>query len=118
LPAVENHLGKIIAPENYCSSAMKRKHYKRALAIVGAIINEWDPYSLLAQGAPEDEFEREIASVTGQMERVRSAQDAIHVVSRVFSSSFEPEFFSPETCAEVGNRIYHALLNAGILRME
>ena len=41
---------------------MKTKaDYKLALQVVGAVVHEWDPYSLLAGGCPADEFDSEIA---------------------------------------------------------
>jgi hypothetical protein len=88
--------------------------YIRVHEIVRAIINEWDAYSFFAGGTPDDEYEREIASVTRQMERVRSPHDAIHALSRTFLSSFsDSERFSVEACSDVGTQLYEALQKAG-----
>jgi hypothetical protein len=69
----------------------KKAKYKLAIQVVGRVIHEWDPYSLLESGCPNDEFDTEIASVVSQMSRIKSAEDAAHVLSRVFSSAFEPD---------------------------
>lgn len=97
-------------------TGMKTKsEYKLALQIVRTIIHEWDPYSLLAGGAPDDEFDREIASVASQVTRIKSQADAAHVISRVFSSAFEHEGFSAKDCAEVGAKLFDALSRNGLL---
>ena len=36
--------------------------------LVTRVIAEWDPYALLAGGAPRDEFDAEIASVATQVQ--------------------------------------------------
>jgi hypothetical protein len=95
---------------------MKSKEdWKRAAEIVRSIINEWDPYSLLAEGAPDDEFEGEIASIVRQLPRIRSNNDMILAISTVFSSAFESERFRPEDCAEVGARLFDRLKEASLL---
>jgi hypothetical protein len=38
------------------------KHlYQEAIAVATAVTNEWDPYDLIAGGAPKDEFEGEVS---------------------------------------------------------
>lgn len=92
-----------------------KRHYQELFALVAAVIREWDPYSLLAGGAPSDEFDAEIASVTAQVSRIGSPTDAAHVISRVFSSSFEAERFSPEVCRAVGETLYLKLRDQGVV---
>ena len=91
---------------------MKATHYKRIESIVRRVIHEWDPYSLLAGGAPEDEFDGEIRSVVRQVDRIGSPADAAHLISQVFSSAFEAERFAPADCRESGERLYRALRDA------
>jgi hypothetical protein len=86
-----------------------KKQHRELLALVTRVIAEWDPYALLAGGAPRDEFDAEIASVVTQVPRIKSATDAADIVSRVFSSSFEPDLFTPEACAQVGKRLFAEL---------
>jgi hypothetical protein len=88
--------------------------YKLAIKIVGTVIRAWDPYALLAGGSPKDEFDAEIARVVTQIPRINSSQDAAFAISRVFSASFESEYFTPEACAEVGAELFKALSENGI----
>jgi len=96
-------------------SLSNRKDYEKAVSVVGAVLKRWDPYSLLAGGAPSDEFDSEIASVTAQLPRIRSSNDAVHAVSRVFSSAFDPETFTVSHCTHVGNELYDALVDARLI---
>jgi hypothetical protein len=92
-----------------------RADYDRAFAVVRGVIHEWDPYTLIGDGAPIDEWDSEIASLVAQIRRIKSENDAAHAVSRVFSSAFQPEGFSPGDCAEVGKRLYSSLVDSGLL---
>ena len=83
--------------------------YKRAIEVVGSVIRRWDPYALLAHGAPSDEFDPLITRLVVQIPRIGSAHDAAQAVSRVFSSAFQPEGFSLEDCATVGSELFDAL---------
>lgn len=82
----------------------------RATQVVREVIVRWDPYKLLAEGCPEDEFDREIASLVALVPRIRSRNDAIHALSRIFSSSFEPEKFSTEQCIVPGTELFDVLI--------
>jgi hypothetical protein len=96
---------------------MKTKpDYKVKFQVIRLIINKWDPYGLLKSGAPQDELDREVASIAGQIPRIQSAKDAAYAVSRVFSSSFEPHLFKPNDCMNVGAKLYQALLEGGLLK--
>lgn len=88
---------------------MKKAAYKRALQVVGSVVREWDPYSLIAGGAPADEFDSEIAGVVAQIPRIKTEKEAVLALSRVFSSAFEAEQFTPEKCVEAGKKLFAAL---------
>lgn len=78
------------------------------------VIREWDPYGLLKDGAPIDEFDHEISSVAADLGRIKTAMDAAHAVARVFSSSFgDHTRFSPEACASVGEKLFSRLRERG-----
>lgn len=94
---------------------VKRQEREKIFNAVRSVIHDWDPYDLIAGGAPDDEFDSEISAVIRQLDRIRSAGDACHVISRVFSSSFEPELFQIEHCRSVGERLYEVLAEHGIL---
>lgn len=88
---------------------MKKAAYKRALQVVGSVVREWDPYSLIAGGAPADEFDSEIAGVVAQIPRIKTEKEAVLALSQVFSSAFEAERFTPEKCTEAGKKLFAAL---------
>ncbi len=88
----------------------------RRFAVVRDVIHEWDPYLLLAGGAPNDEFDSEIRSIVKQIPRIGSANDAAGAVSRVFMSAFSNDArFSTENCAAVGAKLYAALEENGLV---
>lgn len=89
---------------------MKRDDYELALRVVREVVEAWDPYFLIAMGCPADEFDAEIASVVAQIPRIKSEHDAALALSRVFSSAFEPERFTPDACAETGRQLFAVLL--------
>jgi len=83
--------------------------------VTADIVRTWDPYGLLTNGAPSDEFDHEISSVVAQIPRIRSGKDAALALSRVFSSSFEPGQFTLETCADAGEKLFSALSQRGLI---
>jgi hypothetical protein len=85
---------------------VEKRRYQELFALVGEVIRDWDPYELIAGGSPIDEFDSEISSVTAQVSRIKSATDAIRTISCVFSSSFEPQHFTPEACRTVGEKLF------------
>ncbi|WP_189454552.1 DUF1871 family protein [Cognatilysobacter bugurensis] len=86
-----------------------------ALEIVGRLIRAWDPYSLIAEGAPADEFGDEIAKIVARIPRCRDVEDVAKAISAVFSDAFEPGGFSPVDCFEPAQEIYMALGRAKLL---
>ena len=92
-----------------------RKDCERALGVVRAVITEWDPYALLRDGAPPNEFDAETAEVTARLATIRNADDAARVISTVFSAAFEAQPFSPKDCSEVGEKLYSRLAEARLL---
>jgi uncharacterized protein DUF1871 len=89
--------------------------YVRACQVTQDVINRWDPYGLLASGAPAHEFEPEAASVVRYIPRIRSATDAATAISEVFSEAFEPQYFTREHCLDAGRALFTALIAAGII---
>lgn len=88
---------------------------RSASAVVRDIIHGWDPYGLLDLGAPDDEFDSEIAAVVAQIPSIRSENDAVDAVSEVFSSAFDPELFGKENCRSVGSELYRTLADKNLL---
>ncbi len=92
-----------------------RQDYERALLTIGEIIRAWDPYDLIAEGAPQDEFDAEIAQLTTQIPRIRTVDDAAQAISTVFSEAFGPDNFQVENCREVGRILYDGLVRSGFI---
>jgi len=98
--------------------ATARKRRKRLEVIFRQVVHEWDPYGLLAMGCPEDEFNSEILSVVRQADRVKSPLDGAHVLSRIFTSAFDPQRFTPGECREPGERLYNGLDDAKLIENQ
>ena len=92
-----------------------RTDYDLAFQIVKGVVDAWDPYGLLAGGAPRDEFESEVGKLLPRLRDVHSSEDATREISAVFARAFEPGKFTPELCSEVGAQLYSALQKAGLL---
>ena len=89
--------------------------YARACTITKQVIDRWDPYALLASGAPSDEFASRAADVVRHIPAMRNSQDAAQAISEVFSDAFEPEHFQLAQCREVASELFEALRKAGLL---
>jgi hypothetical protein len=95
------------------------KHlYQGAIAVATAVINEWDPYNLVAGGASKDEFEGEVSRIVARAREVPTPEALARLVSEVFSSSFEPKVFSVETCLPVAARLFEELQTNGFLETK
>ena len=92
-----------------------RAEFERAVQVVRQVIREWDPYGLLASGAPADEFDAEIFLLVSRIPRITSEALAAQSVSEVFSAKFERDIFTPEACAETGRELFARLAAAGLL---
>jgi hypothetical protein len=96
------------------NSAGKAK-YKQMWDITAEVIRKWDPYRLLAGGAPRDEWDSEISSVVAQIPQIHSASDAAAAVSRVFASGSDRDAFTSDGCADVGAELFARLHERGFV---
>ncbi len=94
---------------------MAKERYRELSALVREVVIEWNPYDLLGRGAATDEFDSEIAHIVAQVRKIQSEADATSVVSGVFSAAFEPQSFTVEACAAVGERLFARLRAAGFV---
>jgi hypothetical protein len=88
----------------------------KAIEVTRAVVHAWDPYSLLQQGAPIDEFDGEITQLVTYIPKVANVSDATKVVSLVFSRAFEPKLLTPESCSDVGENWFKSLCEAGLVQ--
>jgi|GEM_PF-1661221 len=91
-----------------------RSDYDAVTDLVASVINAWDPYSLLEDGSPPDEFEAEIATLVPRIKHIHSPEAAAKEIATVFAAAFEPHF-TPEVCAKVGAQLHFRLQEAGLL---
>jgi hypothetical protein len=94
---------------------IEREH-KIIFNIVRSVIHGWDPYGLLTNGAPTDEFDGEIRSIVSQIANIKSSDAATHLISRVFSDSFSKDDFKKENCGQVGTNLYLTLRKHNLLK--
>lgn len=97
-------------------NAAGREKYQQMWDLTADVIRKWDPYGLLAGGAPPDEFDHEIASLVAQIPRINSAADATLAVSRIFGSNFDSGSFPADSCRDVGKELFATLQEKGLLR--
>jgi hypothetical protein len=101
----------------HCRQPMNsRLDYDQARAIVGEAILAWDPYRLVTDGAPLDEYANEVARVVARIPRCRSEAELAAAISDVFSDSFETDTFTTANCSEPARRAYTGLVGAGLLQ--
>ena len=93
------------------------KHdYQEIVHIVMEALNEWDPYELIEAGAPENEFTEEATRITAKIEKTETPIELAHVISEVFSRSFDNDVFSVEECLPVASRILRHLEERRLLK--
>jgi hypothetical protein len=92
-----------------------RRDYEQALGIVGTMIRAWDPYSLIAEGAPADEFDDQIAKITARVPDFYGIDEIARAISDVFSASFGPGSFTPVDCLLPAQEIFMELRRAKLL---
>jgi hypothetical protein len=81
--------------------------------IVKKIIDEWNPYDLLSTGAPSDEFDAESRNIANKITKENSVKDIAIIISKVFSSSFEP--FSVDEYMGIAEKIYKHKRNGPVV---
>ena len=114
----QDHLFSSINCYHGRETVKTRKDYEVAVEVVTNVINGWNPYCLLEDGAPTDEFGPEIRQLVTYIPGIRTRDDAARAVSEVFSKMFEPDLFAPESCGDVGARLYEELDRSGLLTKE
>ncbi|MFK7845600.1 MAG: DUF1871 family protein, partial [Rhodothermales bacterium] len=88
------------------SYAKKKEDYKKAFTLVSKVLNEWDPYGLIASGSSSDEFDAEATAIVTQLPNIASPQDAARVISDVFKHWMSERDFPVVNCIESGQKLY------------
>jgi hypothetical protein len=84
--------------------------YKKTFSIIKKEINKWDPYELINCGAPDNEFDDEIAKIVVNLKNISSENSLKAIISNIFAENFEADCFTPEECEEVAKRIKESLI--------
>ena len=92
-----------------------REDYDRAVVLTRHLVRDWDPHSVLKLGAPDDEFDDEIARLVARIPRLTGPADAGRHVAEVFTAQFGQGVLAAKDSARIGERWYAALLEAGLL---
>lgn len=92
-----------------------KEDYAALFEAVRCVVHQIDPYELLAQGCPADEFDTEIKVIVRQIDRINSPQDATFLISRVLSHYFSADKFPPEECREAGAELHRVLKERNLL---
>jgi hypothetical protein len=93
-----------------------RLEYDKALAIVDAVIRDWDSCRLVEDGSPPDEYAEEVARVVAHIPRCRSEAELAAAIAAVFSESFESDSFTVANCSEPARLLYTGLVSEGLLQ--
>ena len=91
-----------------------RYDYKEAVRITGMVIRKWDPMNLIHEGAPEDEFDQEIAKVVAAASRSKTPYDLASSMSEIFTSSLGTTF-SQEDCMFPASKIMAKLRDVKLI---
>jgi len=78
------------------------------LAKLREFLNAWDPYGLLAQGAPEDEWDGERSKIYSALTRgeIGSSEALADRMAAIFDNSLGGGF-TAEECSEVARAIWN-----------
>ncbi|WP_062354256.1 DUF1871 family protein [Bacillus kwashiorkori] len=79
-----------------------------ASKVIQKHINSWDPEYLLAGGAPEDEYEREIEEIVDAVLDSRDEIEIAEAIKNIFDYSFGRDFHFDE-CLSVAKKIWNEL---------
>jgi hypothetical protein len=78
-------------------------------SLVKEVIDEWDPFGLLAIHCPEDEYDEEIKDIVEVLPKVNDVAELANEINRIMYKSFNDDFKKSEDCLMVANKIYKLL---------
>ena len=90
--------------------------YNQALNAVKEVIHAWDPYGLLAGGAPSDEFDPEIAKLVTKVRTISTEEDAVRSIEEVFAD-FLGDDGSKMEYKIIGKKLFENLLNHKVIEL-
>ena len=86
------------------------KKQRKLFYLVKENIDKWDPYCLLRNcGCPPEEFNYESEMITKLINENSTLEEINFVVSKVFSTMFEPQYFQLDQCLDVAQNIQKSI---------
>jgi hypothetical protein len=92
-----------------------REDYDRAIVLTRTLVRDWDPQGLLRGGAPQDEFDDEVARLVARIPRITDAAEAGRQIEDVFTAQFGRGVLKADDAMRFGERWHVALREAGLL---
>jgi hypothetical protein len=89
-------------------------NFDAVMRAVSSVIDAWDLYGFLKNGAPSNEYDIESGAIARRIDEIRSVSDAARVVSAVFSEKLGLDL-PPEDSAQIGEQLYAKLREADLL---
>lgn len=86
-----------------------KDNYGKTCKVVEEIVNEWDPFGLLAVGCPDDEYKFEIQRIVSATLRVNNAEELAVKMNEILYKSFEEDFKKSEDCLMFADKILKRL---------
>jgi hypothetical protein len=93
-----------------------REEYEEGIRILRTAVASWDPFGLLGGGAPEDEWDEEIASLLPKIQRAKTPADVAREIAVVFGGGIGGTSISIKETSDVAANIFLRLKTAGLLK--
>ncbi|OGX68167.1 MAG: hypothetical protein A2189_01525 [Paenibacillus sp. RIFOXYA1_FULL_44_5] len=78
-------------------------------ALVKGVIDEWDPFDLLALECPDDEYDNEISDIVEILLSVKDAEELATAIDQIMFKAFDEDFRKSQECLHIARKIYALL---------
>ena len=76
---------------------------------VKEVIDEWDPFNLLAIYCPEDEYDKEIKEIVEILPKVKGAVELASEINKIMYKALDEDFKKSEDCLMIAEKILKIL---------
>lgn len=81
---------------------------KWVFSVITDEVKRWDPFGLVAGGAPDDEFNIEVARIQKGLPLIESPEGLAETIQTVFLKSFNNKF-PLDDCMQVADKIWNRI---------
>ncbi|WP_226535930.1 DUF1871 family protein [Fictibacillus halophilus] len=74
-------------------------------SLVKEVINEWDPFDLLAIHCPEDEYDEEIHEIVKVLPNIKDEEELARGIEQIMSKAFDKDFKKSKDCLMIAKKI-------------